>query len=203
MTDEKFNPDMEGLINHGSLLAKTEIDALRAEVARLEKMLGALADVSHRRRLEVQLERLKSRLEKTEQIKAQQTETELDRYRAISQALAEHMPVAMVVVEAPSGKILHTNKQLELLIKGPLLQTDNMQQYDQYGGFHPDGRPYAAKEYPVARAITEGQAVTVEDMYYRCADGQVRRLFVRATPVWNARGQMVAGVGMFFDITDE
>lgn len=199
MTDGKSKA-----IEGDSLISEMDLQSLRAEVSHLENKIRALAETNHRRRLEVQLDRLKERLPKPFENAdhAQQTEKELERFRAISQALVEQIPVAFVVVEAPSGKVLYSNRHLELLMKEPVPQTDSIEQYDQFGAFHPDGRPFAAEEYPLARAILEDRVVTKGNVYYRCPDGEVRTLHLRGIPVRNSQGEVVAALGLAFDVTN-
>jgi len=62
-------------------------------------------------------------------------------------------------------------------------------------GFHPDGRPYEAHEWPLARAITTGEVVVGEEIHIERIDGKRLALLVSAAlsaigsgdPGWHRR----------------
>jgi two-component sensor histidine kinase len=71
-----------------------------------------------------------------------------------------------------------------------------------YGGQHPDGRPFAADDYPIVRALKTGEIVRGEQIRYRRPCGHLADLDVHAGPVRAADGTILAAVGMAFDVTD-
>jgi PAS domain S-box-containing protein len=68
--------------------------------------------------------------------------------------------------------------------------------------FHPDGRPYLPEELPLSRAVLKGEVTQDEEVIIRRSDGESRWVLASGAPVRNAKGDIVAGVVVFPDITD-
>jgi two-component system cell cycle sensor histidine kinase/response regulator CckA len=115
------------------------------------------------------------------------------------EAILRQMPAGVLIAEAPSGKILLSNEQLAKIWKAP---ASEMEEYRECRGFHADGRPYAAAEWPLARSIQSGEIVTDEEMEFVAGDGSRRAMIVRSAPIRDRNGAIVAGVAMFCDITE-
>jgi PAS domain S-box-containing protein len=112
-------------------------------------------------------------------------EAALEAERTLLQAVLAQLPVGVSVAEAPSGRVLYTNPLGEQLLGAPVAQVD-ASQYARYGALHDDGRPYAADEYPLVRALG-GAMVDQEVMRYRRGDGRETFFAVSAAPVYDAR----------------
>jgi PAS domain S-box-containing protein len=112
------------------------------------------------------------------------------------------MPAAVVIVEAPSGRIIHVNDQAREMTQRRLGRTIPGELMDYFDIFHLDGRPYEMAEWPLVRAITAGEQVVDEEYFNVLADGS--RLIVRccSAPVYNDQGGIVAGVLMMHDVTE-
>jgi signal transduction histidine kinase len=72
---------------------------------------------------------------------------------------------------------------------------------DDWVGYHPDGRRYAAHEWPLARAVREGVAVHDELIECERPDGSRFLVEVNAAPVRGGDGRVIAGVVVFSDVT--
>src|SRR3989442_6779067 len=77
--------------------------------------------------------------------------------RARLEAVLHQLPAGVVIVDAATGRILHSNRQVEEILRRPLPPL--LDRYDEFRGLHPDGRPYRAEEWPLARAIRTGEVV--------------------------------------------
>ncbi|WNG55585.1 PAS domain-containing protein [Archangium gephyra] len=117
------------------------------------------------------------------------------------QAILQQLPVAVHIVEAPSGRTLNFNAQAELLMGHPMLPCTCVKEYAQYHAIHPDGRRFAAEEYPLARVLATGKPTPQEELLYDRPDGSVRVFLINAGPIWDARGELHAAVASFMDIT--
>jgi PAS domain S-box-containing protein len=113
------------------------------------------------------------------------------------------MPGAVVVVEARSRRIVYSNACARRMGERQLRRWSLPGLTENWGIYHPDGRPYGAEEWPLVRAITAGEVVVDEEYFNVCADGS--RLIVRcgSWPVYGEDGQIVAGVLVMSDITRE
>jgi hypothetical protein len=91
----------------------SELDYLRGEVSRLNKSLEALTDLSNRRRIEIQVERIKGAL-LTELEEATRSCQELaqrfEEHTGILEVLTNSIPYAVVITELPGGKEIYSNE---------------------------------------------------------------------------------------------
>lgn len=122
--------------------------------------------------------------------------------RAFLEAVVQQMPVGVMIGEAPSGRIVHSNEQVRQILRHPLIPVADIKEYEQYKAFHSNGQPYNYNEYPLVRAIAFGEIVTSEEISYLCGDGINRIMYTNAAPIRDRSGQIIAGVVTFYDITE-
>lgn len=145
-------------------------------------------------------------VEVTEQVLARQRTEELlkqlESERGLLEAVLQQMPGGVIIAEAPSGKLILGNKQVEEIWRKEFVRSDNVEQYDRYSGFHPDGKLYQPEEWPLARALTTGEIITGEEIKILRGDGSYGFIEVSSAPICDRTGKIVAGVVTFRDITD-
>jgi signal transduction histidine kinase len=126
---------------------------------------------------------------------------QLERERAMLRALIDQAPSGIIIVEAPSGKHIIYNDEAAKILAHPLLPSKDYTDYVQYRAIHEDGTPYRAEEYPLARALLHGEIVHQEHMCYQRSDGAIVHLSVNAAPVNDERGNRIAAISTFLDIS--
>ena len=119
------------------------------------------------------------------------------------QAVVEHMPAGVMIAEAPSGRLLLGNRQLERIWRHPVRASDSIEGYAGNRGFHRDGSPYAPAEWPLARSIATGEVVIGEQVDILREDGTRATLSMSAAPIRDDAGHVVAGVSIFQDVSEE
>jgi PAS domain S-box-containing protein len=112
------------------------------------------------------------------------------------------IPGAAAIVEAPHGRLLLRSTQSGAVLGHEEGSINSIHDLGEYGGLHPDGRAYEAREYPIVRALREGAVVHGEALRYRQPGGDVVDLEVHAGPVRTADGTVIAAVGMAFDVSE-
>jgi two-component system CheB/CheR fusion protein len=121
------------------------------------------------------------------------------------QAVLEQMPTAVVIIEAPGGRLLFANERAARLFRytfpAPIPSGPSPAFFPMMAGMHARGGEYRAEEWPLARSLATDEIVTDEEIRATGADGRQLMLSVSAAPVRNATGNTVAVVGTFFDIT--
>jgi PAS domain S-box-containing protein len=115
------------------------------------------------------------------------------------QALFEAAPVGLVVAEAPSGRLLKSNRQMERILGHPLPATDSVQDYATYAALHADGRPLQPGEHVMARVLA-GEPRPEMELLYQRPDG--RRVWVRAlgAPIHDSQGAVTGALVVLDDI---
>jgi PAS domain S-box-containing protein len=131
--------------------------------------------------------------------------------RAALEEVLRQMPAAVIVVEAPSGKIVFTNREaqqwteqvLGQRVPSELGEYRGFQESNNFEMLHPDGRSYEVEEWPLTRSIRSGEEIRDEEMIYLLADGT--RLWSRnnSSPIYNDEGRIVAGMAVVYDITEQ
>jgi PAS domain S-box-containing protein len=113
------------------------------------------------------------------------------------------MPAAVVVVEAPSGRILHANARANDMTERQLRRPLPPELTSDWEIFHLDGRPYGMEEWPLVRSITSGEHVVDEEYFNNLPDGG--RMVVRCSsnPVYDDADNIVAGVLVMSDVTEQ
>ncbi len=124
------------------------------------------------------------------------------RKRRLLDSVLEQAPIGVIVAEAPSSQILLYNKASQRILGHPAIPSADVSHYARYGGYHSDGSPLAAEEYPTARALLRGEQVRNELMRYRRGDGQSTVLEISAAPVHAADGTITAAVCVFEDVAE-
>lgn len=127
----------------------------------------------------------------TEELRAERTRLE---------AVMDQMPAAVFIADADTGRIsLHNQLAKENLGDIPPMET--WTDYERFGARHPDGRPFRWDEYPMVRAIREGQTFRRMELPQDRPDGKRNTYLISAGPIRDATGRTVAGVLTLEDIT--
>ena len=146
--------------------------------------------------LQVQAEELEMQNEELQRVSG-----ELETERALLRTVLEQMPAGVIIAAAPSGRFLLANRQLAAILGRAVPMAKNLQDYDHYRGLHPDGRPFASQDYPLAHALTTGKKTIEKEINILRGDGSPAVIQVSAAPVRNTRGEIIAGVATYQDIT--
>ncbi|TAK36977.1 MAG: PAS domain S-box protein [Chloroflexota bacterium] len=127
-------------------------------------------------------------------------ETEVERARLA--AVLEQMPSGVVIAEAPSGRLIMGNAQVERIWRHPFLASAKIGEYEAYKGFHADGRPYRPEDWPLARSVSAGEVVQDEEIDFLRGDGSHGTMSVSSAPIRDREGRIIAAVVTFHDITE-
>ncbi|HZB49942.1 MAG TPA: GAF domain-containing protein, partial [Mycobacteriales bacterium] len=136
-------------------------------------------------------------LERTRLYEAAQAERE--RLRAV----LSQLPVGVIIGEAPSGRLVLGNEEVERIWRHPFLRSASVGEYSGYRGFRPGAENVlGAEDWPLARALLHGEVVSDEEIDIQRGDGSRGTILVNAAPIRDADGTVVAAVCSFLDITE-
>ena len=118
-------------------------------------------------------------------------------------AVLDQTPLAIGIMDA-DGKFLYINGEFERML-GTRPQSSKAFDSENggYTGFHTDGSPVAADEWPTARALRRGEIVREEVFRLVPRNAPTIEVTAYAAPVRDAEGQIVAGVLVFHDVTEQ
>ncbi|HEY1888871.1 MAG TPA: chemotaxis protein CheB [Steroidobacteraceae bacterium] len=129
---------------------------------------------------------------------------EMDRERL--HAVIEQMPAAVLLVEAPSGKLLFANRLAATFFNQPyplpFIGYDWTAIYAAFRGTHAGGALYEPQEWPLAHALAQDEVVLDAELEFVRPDGMQATVSMSASPIHNAAGETIAAVSAFWDITD-
>ncbi|HYO74496.1 MAG TPA: ATP-binding protein, partial [Archangium sp.] len=138
--------------------------------------------------------------ERQARAEAEQLRDRLAAERALLETVLQQLPMSVVIAE-PGGRLVRGNAAFETLWGQPFMPSVSIPEYAAYRGFHPDGRPYAPEEWPLARSLLHGETVVREPVTILFPDGSPRQIELSSTLVRDAAGRPVAGVAVSTDVT--
>ena len=127
---------------------------------------------------------------------------QLEVERARFEAILQQMPSAVVIAEAPSGRLVLGNEQVESVLGHPFWRSQSIAGYSAYRGFHPDGRDVQTHEWPLARALQSGEIVRGEELLMPRDDGTMGVVRINAAPIRDRDDTIVAGIAIFDNVTE-
>lgn len=151
------------------------------------QLFGIVRDITGRKRAEAERERLISRMAGDQ---------------ARFEALVESLPAGVLVAEAPGGRIVYGNRRIETILRHPVLPSANVDAYGEWVGWHPDGRPVEAAQWPLARAL-KGEFIAGDEYLYQRGDGTTGWIRVCGAPVVDAAGTIIGSVIVLYDVDRE
>ena len=199
--------------DHNDLWARLSTSPILDDEGHYDGMLGLVTDITARIRAEeVSRELLEELRLANEEMKEQNEKLEIQKreFLRLMQALEmkqtfletvlRQLPAGVVIVAAPSGKLVMGNDQVESLF-GPIAASDvNIADYDRHQFFHRDGKPYSSEEWPLLRSLVAGESVNNEEMLFYNHDNK-KLLAVNSAPIRNRDGAIVAAVAVFSEIS--
>ena len=176
--------ETEVLSNSGSWYLRRTLPYRTAD-NHIDGVVITFVDITARRRAEQALESSQARL----------------------QSIIEQLPIAMLMVDATDGALLHANRpaaqMLNLPYPVPTIGSDWKLAAASFQGTHSDGRPYKPQDWPLTQSLTRGTTGAPQEIEFRNVDGAHGCLSMSATPILDADGKMVVAVATMFDITEQ
>lgn len=132
----------------------------------------------------------------------------LDVQRALQESQAQlhavvrSLPVGVAVAEASTQNIVLSNDQFRHLWRHSETGSESFTSGGGFVGYHPDGRSYAPKDWPLTRALEHGEVILDEEIWIRRGDGTRGCVSTNAAPIRGGGGEINAAVVALTDITD-
>lgn len=136
---------------------------------------------------------------------------ETDLERLTEQLISEQSALQTIIKSAPEG-ILVVDRQCRVTMANPAAVR-------LYGGeiplgqpltaqsglemMYPDGTPYNPIDLPLTRSVFYGEEMVDQEMAISLPGGGTRYLLINTTPIKNNTGEIIGGVGISHDITQQ
>ena len=177
---------------------ETALEARRNAAGEIIGLAGYTRDVTDRKRVERELQRLNATLEErvAERTMAMQRQTQLFKL------VLDHMGDGIAMADA-SGRFLIFNAAAERIIGQTPVEMGLADWPRHFGFFLPDGQtPFPPEQLPLRRAI-RGESVDEAEVYIRNpARGGGTWMSVTARPIHDEEGRLIGGVSVIRDQTD-
>lgn len=134
----------------------------------------------------------------TDEVNAKKT---LEEEKTLLNAVLDQMPAGVAIADTSSRIIMRNRRVMELWGRDIALYSDVASNVAGLA-HHPDGTLATIVEFPLIRALRNGETVQGEEMEIWRNDGTRSTILVSAAPVYDASGKIVAAVVVDEDITD-
>lgn len=105
-----------------------------------------------------------------------------------------------IIVCDVSGQLTLHNVAAERIWAGSAT-TSSIEDWRKYRAYHPDGRPYEADDWAMARSLRHGEVTTNEAVHFQRFDGTHGLLLGSAAPIVGEDGAIEGAIAAFADIT--
>jgi PAS domain S-box-containing protein len=128
--------------------------------------------------------------------------TNAEQESARLQATIATVPAALVILEAPSGRVVLQNTAADMLIgREPDAEADQQLYWESFHASYRDGRRCPVDEWGPRRAL-RGEVVVGQELIVKPQDGRTVPILVSAAPLRNDLGVITGAVAAFQDISN-
>lgn len=125
----------------------------------------------------------------------------LEDQRSRLETVLRQMPAGVLICDA-NGTLVLSNSEAAEIWREPIADGRPISDYREYVARRPSGERYGTDDWPLARALRNGETVTAEPMAIVRFDGTPGWISVDAAPVRDRDGNIVAAVSTFSDVTE-
>ncbi len=118
------------------------------------------------------------------------------------EAVLETVPVGVVLADH-AGQIIHGNSQVVEMLRHPVYNSVDVNEYDQWVSFHADGTRVANHEYPLSQVIVGDVERAELDVHYQRGDGTRFWMRIIGKPVIDNDGNKIGAAVALLDIDEE
>ena len=117
------------------------------------------------------------------------------RARTGLEALVNTSPVGVLVFDAGTGALTSINREARRIVSGLCMPGGSAEQLLEVLSFRrADGREVSLEEFPLAQALSTGEAVRAEEIVIQAPDGRSVATLVNATPIRSEEGEVESPV---------
>src|SRR5215813_12492323 len=157
-----------GLVNWLILMMRATRQEIEAKARdAVQRQIELEAQIAERERARAERERLMA---------------ELETERARLKAVVEHIPAGVILAEAPSGRIVMVNPQVEQILGRPMVMSPDTESNQEWLTYEANERPVEGRESVLARTL-QGEVVTGREILFHRGDGVKAWIRVSGAPI--------------------
>lgn len=148
---------------------------------------------------------VQGRIENLDETVRKRTE-EKDRTMALLEAALEHSPAGIIISNEDGTEILWANIAATEMLGDRLLPSETMEENGEGAAFiayWKGGMPWDFEDSPLFRAVRKEEVIHNEESFLPSTDGSDRWISINAAPIYNADGEIIAGILIVHDISDK
>lgn len=117
--------------------------------------------------------------------------------------ILNQLPVAVVIAESPTGKIVFINEMMGSIFQKELPFFENSKEYGELVAFHSNGKRFQAEDWPLSRSLLKKETIKKEIVEILRGDTTSGLISVSSTPVYDTKGDTIAAIMICEDIQDK
>jgi signal transduction histidine kinase/CheY-like chemotaxis protein len=121
--------------------------------------------------------------------------------RAQLAAIIDTVPVGILIADAPGGRLVSGNSQLDRIMRRPRDPGATVADYAKWSAFHPDGRAVEPRESPILRVLNGEPHAELQCLVQR-KDGTSVWVQIVGAPIRDTDGTITGGVVAVLDIDE-
>jgi PAS domain S-box-containing protein len=166
----------------------TAAAVLRDGAGHPTRLVASTQDVTGRKQQEQERERLLAAL---------------GEQRSLLEAVLQQIPAGVMIADA-AGRLVHASEQVRRMTGIDVTHPVPLSEYNRRVRVSSSrqGEARSVSEWPLARALGEGELVHDEEVDITREDGRRLTISVNAGPVRDGQGRIIAAVAAFYDVTD-
>jgi len=118
------------------------------------------------------------------------------------ETVIEHLPIGVFISQVPSGELLRWNPAMEQHWQYDVNHHNGIFDYQNIRIFHKDGTQYLPEEWPLERAISQGEIIRDEMVRFQPDHKTWRTLLISAAPIYNSQGELTAIANTVRDVSE-
>jgi PAS domain S-box-containing protein len=122
-----------------------------------------------------------------------------ERERGLLETVLTQSPHGILVCDK-QGKLILQNRASERIWAGSA-SADDVEGWGKFRAFHPDGRPFEANDWSMARCLSLGEVIEAEEVHFQRFDGTHGILLGSCAPILGRDSELLGAVSVFADIT--
>ena len=145
--------------------------------------------------------KLQARLAELSEEKERSTDKQRKNVQRINmlEAVLETVPVGVVMADE-TGQIIHGNSQVVEMLRHPVYNSADVNEYEQWVSYHADGTRVKNHEYPLSQVIVGNLERAELDVHYQRGDGTRFWMRIIGKMVVDAEGNKIGATVALLDI---